>query len=219
VAKAVSDATGAFGLTTEGVALGTPAYMAPEQAVADPHIDHRADIYAVGVITYELLTGRIPFVGTTQQELLVAHLTQAPEPVTKYRESVPPPLAELVMKCFEKKAADRWQTAEELLPQLEALATPSGGVTPVEAKTAPTLWRRVAVWAAVAILAGAVVAVGVSIRGDDNPVLTQPTLAVLPFEHLGSPGDAFFTEGIADEITVQLAGNSGFENRLTSARN
>jgi tetratricopeptide (TPR) repeat protein len=130
VAKAVSEATGAQKLTTEGVALGTPAYMAPEQAAADPHIDHRADIYAVGVIAYELLTGRTPFVGNTQQELLAAHVTQTPDPVTKYRESVPPSLAELVMKCLEKKAADRWQTAEELLPQLEALATPSGGVTP-----------------------------------------------------------------------------------------
>jgi tetratricopeptide (TPR) repeat protein/tRNA A-37 threonylcarbamoyl transferase component Bud32 len=130
VAKAVSEATGRQKLTTEGVALGTPAYMSPEQASADPHIDHRADIYAVGVIAYELLTGRTPFVGNTQQELLAAHVTQTPEPVTKYRESVPPALAELVMKCLEKKAADRWQTAEELLPQLEALATPSGGVTP-----------------------------------------------------------------------------------------
>ena len=130
VAKAVSDATGAIGLTTEGVALGTPAYMAPEQASADPHIDHRADIYAVGVIAYELLTGRPPFVGNTQQELLAAHVTQTPDPVTRYRESVPPALAELVMKCLEKKAADRWQSTDELLARLEAFATPSGGVTP-----------------------------------------------------------------------------------------
>ena len=130
VAKAVSEATGRHKLTTEGVALGTPAYMAPEQASADPHIDHRADIYAIGIIAYELLTGRTPFVGNTQQELLAAHVTQIPDPVTKYRDSVPPALAHLVMRCLEKKAADRWQTAEELIPQLEALATPSGGVTP-----------------------------------------------------------------------------------------
>ena len=130
VAKAVSEATGRQQLTTEGVALGTPTYMAPEQAAADPHIDHRADIYAVGAVAYELLTGRPPFMGTTPQMILSAHMTDTPEPVTKYRESVPPALAELVMKCLEKKAADRWQSAEELLPQLEALAMPSGGVTP-----------------------------------------------------------------------------------------
>jgi tetratricopeptide (TPR) repeat protein len=130
VAKAVSEATGAHQLTTEGVALGTPAYMSPEQAAADKHIDHRADIYAVGALAYELLTGRPPFTGTTLQEILSAQLTRAPEPVTRYRESVPPALEQLVMKCLEKKPADRWQSAEELLPQLEALFAPSGGVTP-----------------------------------------------------------------------------------------
>jgi Tol biopolymer transport system component len=130
VAKAVSEATGAQKLTTEGVALGTPAYMSPEQAAADKHIDHRADIYAVGAVAYELLTGRPPFTGTTPQELLSAQVTQAPEPVTKHRETVPPTLAEIVMKCLSKKAADRWQSAEELLPYLEALSTPSGGITP-----------------------------------------------------------------------------------------
>jgi tetratricopeptide (TPR) repeat protein len=130
VAKAVSEATGAQKLTTEGVALGTPAYMSPEQAAADSHIDHRADIYAVGVVAYELLTGRTPFLGTTPQMILSAHMTDTPEPVSKYRESVPPPLEQLVMRCLEKKAADRWQSAEDLLPHLEALVTPSGGITP-----------------------------------------------------------------------------------------
>ena len=131
VAKAVSEATGRQKLTTEGIALGTPAYMAPEQAAADPHIDHRADIYAVGAVAYELLTGRPPFTGTSPQMILSAHMTDSPEPVTKYREAVTPVLEQLVLKCLEKKAADRWQSAEELLPQLEALATPSGGTTPV----------------------------------------------------------------------------------------
>ncbi len=130
VAKAVSESTGAHQLTTEGMALGTPAYMSPEQAAADKHIDHRADIYAVGALAYELLTGRPPFTGTTLQEILSAQLTRVPEPVTKYRESVPRALEQLVMKCLEKKAADRWQSAEELLPQLEALLAPSGAVTP-----------------------------------------------------------------------------------------
>ena len=90
VAKAVSEATGREQLTTAGVALGTPTYMAPEQAAADPHIDHRADIYAVGAVAYELLTGRPPFLGTTPQMILSAHIADDPEPVTKYREAVPP---------------------------------------------------------------------------------------------------------------------------------
>ncbi len=132
VAKAVSEATGRQQLTTAGVALGTPAYMAPEQAVADPHIDHRADIYAVGALAYELLTGRPPFTGATPQAVLSAHVTQVPDSVTKHREAVSPVLAQLVMKCLEKKPADRWQSAEELLPSLEAVMTSSVGITPTD---------------------------------------------------------------------------------------
>jgi serine/threonine-protein kinase len=135
VAKAVSEATGREKLTTLGVALGTPTYMAPEQASADPHVDHRADIYAVGVLAYELLAGRPPFSGPTPQEVLSAHVTQIPQAVTTHRPSVPPALAGLVMRCLEKKPADRWQSAEELLPQLEALMTPSGG-DPLDASSA-----------------------------------------------------------------------------------
>jgi eukaryotic-like serine/threonine-protein kinase len=136
VAKAVSEATGRNKLTTAGVALGTPAYMAPEQAAADPHIDHRVDIYAIGAMAYELLSGRPPFTGGSSQEILAAHVTQAPQPITARRAACPPALAAVVMRCLEKRPADRWQTADELLAQLEPLATPSGGVTPTQ--TQPT---------------------------------------------------------------------------------
>ena len=132
VAKAVSEATGRNQLTTAGVALGTPAYMAPEQAVADPHIDHRADIYAIGALAYELLTGRPPFIGDNAQQVLAAHVTDPPDPVTRYRETVPPALAELVMRCLAKKPADRWQSTAELLPHIETFTTPSGGITPTD---------------------------------------------------------------------------------------
>jgi tetratricopeptide (TPR) repeat protein len=142
VAKAVSEATGRDKLTTAGVALGTPAYMAPEQATADEHIDHRADIYAVGALAYELLAGRPPFLGTTPQMVLAAHVTEDAEPVTKYRNTVPAALDQLVMKCLEKKAADRFQTAEDLLPHLEAVMTPSGGITPTGTQPAAAVDYR-----------------------------------------------------------------------------
>ena len=135
VAKAVTEATGQQLLTSTGVALGTPTYMAPEQAMADPHQDHRVDIYALGVLGYELLTGRAPFSATTAQEMLAAHVTAVPDPVEKYRATVSPALAQIIMKCLAKKPADRWQTAEEVLQHLEPLATPSGGTTPTQ--TAP----------------------------------------------------------------------------------
>jgi Tol biopolymer transport system component/tRNA A-37 threonylcarbamoyl transferase component Bud32 len=130
VAKAVLEATGQQRLTHEGMAIGTPAYMAPEQAVGDPHVDHRADIYAVGVVAYELLTGRPPFLGVTAQAVLSAHVADPPEDVTQLRPAAPPALGQMVMKCLAKKPADRYQSAEELLPQLEAVLTPSAGTTP-----------------------------------------------------------------------------------------
>ena len=134
VAKAVSEASGRNQLTTAGIALGTPAYMAPEQAAADPHLDHRVDIYAVGVMAYELFAGRPPFVGGTPQQVLAAHVTQAPEPVTRYRPAISPALEATVMRCLAKRPADRFQTAEELLSQLEPLVTPSGGMTPTSTR-------------------------------------------------------------------------------------
>ena len=130
VAKAVSASSGGSSLTSLGVALGTPAYMAPEQAAADPHVDHRADIYAVGALAYEMLAGRPPFTAPTAQALLAAQITQAPEPVVQYRRTVPPGLNTVVMRCLEKRPADRWQTAAEMVPSLDAVSTPSGGTAP-----------------------------------------------------------------------------------------
>ena len=79
------------------MALGTPAYMSPEQATADPHVDHRADIYAVGAMAYELLTGRTPFLGATPQSILAAHVSDQAEPVSKYRDHVSAELDAVVM--------------------------------------------------------------------------------------------------------------------------
>ncbi|CAN5826928.1 hypothetical protein BH24GEM1_BH24GEM1_27310 [soil metagenome] len=152
IAKAVSEATGRQQLTTAGVALGTPIYMAPEQATADPNVDHRADLYAVGVLGYELIAGRPPFAGRTSQEILAAHVMQPPPPLCAQRPACPPGLEAVIMHCLEKRPAYRWQSADELLAQLEPLATPSGGTTPaatrpVEALTSPPRssawsWRR-----------------------------------------------------------------------------
>src|SRR5439155_1263610 len=117
-------------LTSLGVALGTPAYMAPEQAAADPHLDHRADLYALGILGYEMLTGRPPFTAATPQATLAAQVTQTPQPVTAQRPAVPGALAALVMRCLAKHPADRFQSAGDVLEALEQMVTPSGGITP-----------------------------------------------------------------------------------------
>jgi eukaryotic-like serine/threonine-protein kinase len=165
VAKALSEATGRQQLTTAGVALGTPAYMAPEQAAGESNIDQRVDIYALGILGYELVSGRVPFTGRTSQEVLAMHVTQPPEPLCLRRPACPPGLESVIMKCLAKRPADRWQTADELLAQLEPIATPSGGTTPTAtrpvSKVAPAARRAIpGRWIAVAalllVIAGAV---------------------------------------------------------------
>jgi serine/threonine-protein kinase len=217
VAKAVSEATGRQSITTVGVALGTPSYMSPEQAAADPHIDHRADIYALGCLAYELLAGRPPFVGDSAQQVLAAHVTQAATPVTSGRPAVPPGVNTLVMRCLEKKPADRWQTAEEVLVQLEGLMTPSGGVTPTD--TRPLTGVRVPVGPRRAVIGA--IAAGVALvalagwallgRGVGGASGEKPRLVVLPPRNLGPPEQAYVADGIAEEINNRLVGLSGLE--------
>jgi TolB-like protein/Flp pilus assembly protein TadD len=228
VAKALSEATGPNALTSVGVALGTPAYMAPEQATADPHVDHRADIYAVGAMAYEMLTGRPPFTGLTPQAILAAQVTQAPELVNRARPSVPPALAAWVMRCLEKRPADRWQSADDILHQLESMATPSGGMAPTGATAAvssPTAaavpsapltsvrarWHR-AGYLVLGLALALAAAWGVTwLR--EGPAATAggagQAIVVLPFENLGLPEDAYFADGITEEITNRLTGIGG----------
>ncbi|MGI8497380.1 MAG: protein kinase domain-containing protein, partial [Gemmatimonadaceae bacterium] len=123
-AKALNAATGTEGLSSTGLALGTPAYMAPEQAAADPSVDHRADLYAAGAVAYEMLSGRPPFSGATAQGIVAAKLTRAPEPLAGHRATAPSELTTLVMQCLATRPADRPRSATEVLSALEAI--PSG---------------------------------------------------------------------------------------------
>ena len=128
IAKAISEVAGQSRVTTAGVSIGTPAYMAPEQCTADAHIDHRADLYSFGVLAYEILAGRPPFDSTSAQAVLAAHLTEIPVPLDQVRRETPAALAKIVMRCLEKRPADRWSSAAEILGELESLTTPSVAV-------------------------------------------------------------------------------------------
>ncbi|HET7563462.1 MAG TPA: protein kinase, partial [Gemmatimonadaceae bacterium] len=126
VAKALSASAGdgfasTFTSTSRGVVLGTPAYMAPEQVASDPTIDYRADLYALGIVAYELLTGRTPFADRAPRQIFAAHVAEEPEPVKTHRSATPPALATLVMRCLAKHPADRPQSAEDVLRVLEAV--------------------------------------------------------------------------------------------------
>ncbi|HEY1952446.1 MAG TPA: protein kinase, partial [Gemmatimonadaceae bacterium] len=140
VAKALSAATGESSLTSAGVTLGTPTYMSPEQASADPMADHRSDIYALGIVGYEVLAGQPPFTGTTHQQVLVKHVAEEPVPITQQRRSLPLALANVVMRCLQKNPADRFQTAKELREGFETVDTSSGNELAVA--PAPSRGRR-----------------------------------------------------------------------------
>jgi len=210
VAKAVSQAKTETGLTSVGVALGTPAYMAPEQAAGDPNIDHRADIYAFGAMAYEMLSGRAPFAGMAPHQMLAAHVTEPVVPVIDRRPALPPALAELVMACLAKNPADRPQTASEILQALEGMATPSGSV----AITSPistvrhVLRRPRNRMLALAAVAGIVVLAGwIALRPRTPPVLDPNRVAIAPFDVPGGGPDlALWREGLVDVLSRSLDG-------------
>jgi serine/threonine protein kinase len=114
-----------------GFVVGTPLYMAPEQVVGDTRVDGRADIYALGVLAYEMLTGRPPFLGTTAEELLSAQVSVTPVAVKVLRDTVPSALDQMVMQCMQKRPADRIQTADAVLSQTERLLSPPAELQPV----------------------------------------------------------------------------------------
>jgi tRNA A-37 threonylcarbamoyl transferase component Bud32/tetratricopeptide (TPR) repeat protein len=144
-------------LTQLGTAVGTPAYMAPEQAAGDPDTDHRADLYAFGCMAYELLAGHAPFHGMPPHKLLLAHISEQPVPIQSLRPDCPAPLARLVMQCLSKDPAHRPASAEELLQQLDA--TSSMPASPAAPYDGPGLFIK-----AMGIYAGAFIVVAIVAR-------------------------------------------------------
>jgi serine/threonine-protein kinase len=195
-------------LTGTGVAIGTPAYMAPEQALGDPAMDHRADLYALGVIAYEMLAGRHPFAGRTAQALAAAHLTETPTELAERRPDAPPGLAALVMRLLAKDPAARPQRADDVRRALDEIgATPSGSRRWAQRRTLGTAALVLAVVAGI---------VAYALRPRPRASATGPaairTLAVLPFANVGgTPNDEYFSDGLTDELAHALARVPGLQ--------
>ncbi|HLA91645.1 MAG TPA: serine/threonine-protein kinase [Gemmatimonadaceae bacterium] len=135
-------------ITQSGMSLGTPAYISPEQASGDPDLDHRTDLYALGVVAYEMLTGHQPFTGKSPQAVMAAHAKQDPEPIERRRGDVPTELRAIVMRCLAKRPSDRPARAGDIVQAIGH--TPAAGT-----RTAPagSLLARVPVWVPWAIAA------------------------------------------------------------------
>jgi len=214
IAKAVSDASSTSkgesveDLTSVGVVIGTPAYMAPEQAMGDPTVDQRVDIYAWGVMAYEMLTGRQPFIGRNQQEILSAKLTQPAEPITGEDAAVNDSLPGIISKSLALDPNARWQTVDELLPQLEDSES-RGAAGPLN-----RAWKFAMGAALIVVLAVSGWMVVRLLNGDVSRSGSPPrtSIAVLPFSDLSEERDnEFFSDGLADELIASLSRLTGLQ--------
>jgi serine/threonine-protein kinase len=209
IAKALAAATGTGSaapndrLTATGVAIGTPAYMAPEQMVGDATMDHRVDLYALGLVAYEILTGAHPFAGRTAPALASAQLTETPRPVAERRPDVPPALTSLVTQLLAKDPAARPRSAADVLGVLDGLVS---GPTTVHRRR-----RRARIIAVAAVLLAAVAVGAYALHSKRAPAaVVAPSagrmIAVLPFANTGgSPDDDYFSDGLTDELAHALA--------------
>ena len=205
VARAIS-AAGDERLTETGLALGTPAYMSPEQASATRELDGRSDLYALGCVLYEMIAGQPPFLGATAQQLLARHAIDPVPPLRTVRDTVPPAVEQGVMRSLAKVPADRFATAAEFA---EALTRSGDTVVVSSSRPSSPSRRRVVVPATAAVLALAVMA-GYLWWPRDKAAVDPNLVAVVPFRVGGAaPGLGYLREGMIDLVAARLIGEGG----------
>jgi len=185
--------------TDPGGLIGTVPYMAPEQ-VQGQRADHRSDIFALGVVLYEMLTGHRPFGGSTTVETAAAILKEDPEPISVAAPAVPPTLGSVVSKCLEKRPEDRFSSAHDLALTLGAFDTAAQAPAIQPQSVILKRWPHI-----LAVVIATVIALffvfppqGLFERLAEQPAEAPlPRIVVLPFENLGSPDDEYFADGIA----------------------
>jgi serine/threonine-protein kinase len=195
-------------VTQAGTALGTPAYMAPEQISGDPAMDHRADLYSFGCVAYEMLSGRAPFEGHPVHALYAAHLSERPIPVGERNPDTPPALASVVMQCLEKDPDARPQSARDVLAVIEGATAPATGLAKLRQRL--TRWQRIA--ALVALAAIVIVAVTLELRALSDARNSVSSVAVVPFVNIGGDSaDEYLADGMADELATAMGRIPGIQ--------
>jgi serine/threonine protein kinase/Tfp pilus assembly protein PilF len=197
-------------LTTLGTTLGTTGYMSPEQAKGD-EVDHRTDLWSLGVVLYEMVVGRPPFRGEYEQAIIYQIMNAQPESITSLRTGVPMELEHIVSKCLEKAPAERYQTAADLVADLRHLERAMSAEAPGQALP-PTAPRKAArrirwwYWAVPLAVFGAISAIIFFRMPSQNTGQRQKSIAVLPFKNMSdSKDEEYFSDGITEDIIAQLS--------------
>ncbi len=215
---------GEDGLTQTGFAVGTPAYMSPEQAAGDQALDARTDIYSLASVLYEMLAGEAPYTGPTAQAIMARRLSAPVPSVRGLRPTVPPAVDDAIRKALAPVAADRFPSAAQFAQALHA--PPSGSSPTATTVAAPVaeLGRtasqaassRPARVAAIALTAGLLIGGGALFAwrhsgGGAEASGGTRVVAVLPFDNLGDSADAYFADGVSDEVRSRLGQVAGLE--------
>jgi len=207
----------AKGITAPGMMIGTPEYMPPEQ-VDGKEVDQRSDIYSLGVILYEMTTGRLPFEGDTSLSIAIKHKTETPPDPGQYNAQIPDDLSQLILRCMGKDKEKRYQDTKELLSELIKIEEVISTVERVIPARKPTTSKEITVtlkkpWMMIATLFAVVVVAGIAILYFINkkpaPTREQGMLVILPFENLGPLEDEYFADGLTEELTSRLAALHG----------
>jgi serine/threonine-protein kinase len=223
LAGGADGSTGATRLTETGTSIGTPAYMSPEQASGDKHVDARSDVYSLAIVLYEMLAGEPPFTGPTAQAVIAKRFAHPAPQVRTARPSVPESVDQAVARALALTPADRFATAADFARELEAARTTGAGSAPTVAATpsdrseksraAAAHWRYPF---AATFVAGVVIGLGLLFAWRRSQPHSEENsgpkvLAVLPFENQGDSIDAYFADGLSDELRSKLARLEGLE--------
>jgi TolB-like protein/Tfp pilus assembly protein PilF len=202
-------------LTDPGTVLGTLPYMAPEQ-LEGRKADARTDIFAFGVMLYEMAVGRKPFAGTSKASLIASILKDTPAPITQLMPMTPPALDRLIRQCLEKDPGERWHSVHDVVKELKWIR--DGGNTAVTTLPGAPLVVRLRSNASLIVGGGGAARNSTNLvrffgGGGGAPMVGPPgpkRIAVLPFENQGAPATDYFAEGMSDEVRGKLAALPGF---------
>lgn len=216
VAKAISAAMPTSGFTSAGMAIGTPAYMAPEQIAADPAADHRMDLYALGLLAYEMLTGHVPFKEDSPQKTMAAQLTREPEPITNSRADVPEALTRLTSRLLAKQPEDRPQVAAEVVTILDDIAMSSGQtLAPLRPVSKPSFMRIGGVIAAGAAVVAVAWAAGERQGTEAASTFVRDSIAAAETTQVVPQASAFLTR--EDSMAIAKAVAERMQQRMPAA--